>query len=53
MPVLYFIKMVKPQLDVYNYPFDPDWVLTIDIKLPPSGKFLRPSIVYSAIFTVP
>ena len=53
IPDISSIKFSKPHLDTTNFPFDSTQVLSIEIKITPSGESLRTLIEEDAIFNVP
>ena len=50
---IYYTKLVKSYLNITNYAFDPDQVLTIDFELPPNVKYLRVWIMDDTILNIP
>ena len=46
------IKLVKYNINIINYPFDPGQILSISIELPPIGKYLSISIMDDATLNI-
>ena len=46
------IKLVKYQINIINYPFDPVQILSIFIEIPPIGKYISISIMDNATLNI-